>query len=263
MSNLRQLPKPSPEIANHEWERTPYSIQIFIFQLNNLIQEKQQNLDNLKSENQWLRQQLDLYLDKGSQVIVPSVPEAILWAVIGFILTVGGTFVEAYSISVPWGWGEQGIKIATLGVTYQVGAVLLTGCLGGKNAAALSQIAYVTLGLLGVPLFAQGGGWQYILEPNFGYLLGFIFGAWLCGYLAFQNLARIDSLFFSCIIGLFVIHGMGIAYLTFLFYSQGLGAGMTLLQSIYFYSFTPMLGQLAIICAVTMISWIMRKLMFA
>ena len=263
MSNLRQLPKPSQEITDFEWERTPYSVKIFIAHLQHIVQEKQQDLDNLRLENQWLREQLDLQIDRGSQVHTPSAPEVILWGVIGFILTVGGTFVEAHSISAPWVWGDQGIQITTLGVTYQIGAVLLTGCLGGKNAAVLSQIAYVTLGLVGVPLFARGGGWQYILEPNFGYLLGFIFGAWLCGYLAFQNLARIDSLILSCIAGLLVIHCTGIAYLTFLYYWHGLGEGMTLLQSIYSYSITPLLGQLAVICAVTLISWIMRKIMFA
>ncbi|MDJ0531070.1 MAG: biotin transporter BioY [Xenococcaceae cyanobacterium MO_207.B15] len=263
MSNLRQLPKPSQEITDFEWETTPYSVKILIAHLQHIIEEKQKNLDNLKSENQWLREQLDLEIEQGFEVYIPSPPEVILWAVIGFILTVGGTFVEAQSISAPWGWDNQGITITTLGVTYQIGAVLLTGCLGGRNAAVLSQIAYITIGLVGVPIFAHGGGWQYILEPNFGYLLGFVFGAWLCGYLAFKNLAQINSLFFSCIVGLVVIHLTGIVYLIFLSYWHGLAEGMSLPQGIYFYSFTPLLGQLAVVCAVTLISWIMRKIMFA
>ncbi len=263
MSNLRQLPKPSPEITDFEWERTPYSVKVIIARLQHTLQEKQQDLDNVEAENHWLREQLDLQIDQGSQVHTLSAPEVILWAVIGFILTVGGTFVEAHSISPPWGWNNQGITITTLGVTYQIGAVLLTGCLGGKNAAILSQIAYVVLGLLGLPIFASGGGWQYLLEPNFGYLLGFIVGAWLCGYLAFRNLAKIYSIIVSCLAGLLVIHLMGITYLTFLSYWYGLPEGMTLLQSINFYSIIPLWGQLGVICAVTLISWIMRKIMWA
>ena len=263
MSNLRQLPKPSQEISDFEWERTPHTVKIIIARLQHTIEQKQQDLDDVRFENHWLREELDLRIDPAYQNDTPSVPEVILWAVIGFILTVGGTFVEAYSISAPWSWENQGVTIATLGVSYQIGAVLLTACLGGKNAAILSQIAYLSLGLLGLPIFASGGGWQYVLEPNFGYLLGFVFGAWLCGYLAFKNLARIDSLMLSCLAGLLVIHLTGIIYLIFLSYWQGLAEGMTLVQSLNLYSFAPLPGQLAVICTVALISWIMRKIMFA
>jgi biotin transport system substrate-specific component len=77
------------------------------------------------------------------------------------------------------------------GVSFQVGAVLLTGCVGGKNAAALSQIAYLILGLalfqvFEFPVFTQGGGLSYVREPGFGYLMGFVPAGWVCGYLAFK-----------------------------------------------------------------------------
>ncbi len=263
MSNLRQLTKPSQEITDFEWERTPYSVKVIIARLQQTLQEKQQDLDDVRLENNWLREELDLRLDRGLQTYTPSVPEVILWALIGFILTIGGTFIEAYSIPFPWLWINQGITPVTLGVTFQIGAVLLTACLGGKNAALLSQIAYIGLGLSGLPIFASGGGWQYVLEPNFGYLLGFIFGAWLCGYLAFQNISRIDTLMLSCMAGLLVIHLTGITYLIAISSLQGLGEEMTLLQSINFYSLIPLPGQLGIVCAVALVSWIMRKIMLA
>jgi len=42
--------------------------------------------------------------------------------------------------------------------------------------------------------FAQGGGIDYPKQPQFGYLLGFIPGAWVCGFLAFQALqTRVSS----------------------------------------------------------------------
>ena len=70
----------------------------------------------------------------------------------------------------------------SLGVTYQIGGVLLVGCLGGKNAGALSQIAYLVMGLTLLPVFADGGGIGYVKLSQFGYLLGFIPGAWICGF---------------------------------------------------------------------------------
>ncbi|MBN1464861.1 biotin transporter BioY [candidate division KSB1 bacterium] len=37
--------------------------------------------------------------------------------------------------------------------------------------ATLSQAAYLSLGLLGLPVFANGGGLGYVMQPTFGYLL--------------------------------------------------------------------------------------------
>ena len=49
---------------------------------------------------------------------------------------------------------------------------------------ALSQLVYVALGLLGLPIFAVGGGPGYLLQPSFGFLLGLIPAAWVAGRLS-------------------------------------------------------------------------------
>ncbi len=41
--------------------------------------------------------------------------------------------------------------------------------------------AYLALGLLGVPVFVMGGGPWYVFSPSFGYLLGFLLGAYVAG----------------------------------------------------------------------------------
>ena len=68
-----------------------------------------------------------------------SFPIELLWALIGLLLTIAGTFVEAFATNFPWTWSNQGIHSQSLGITYQIAAVLLTGCVGGKNAGILSQ----------------------------------------------------------------------------------------------------------------------------
>lgn len=192
-----------------------------------------------------------------------SAPYELLWALIGLLLTIGGTFVEAFVTDMPWNWTGQGIQILSLGVTYQVGAVLLTGCLGGKNAGALSQIAYVILGLTWLPVFAQGGGLEYLSEPSFGYLLGFIPGAWICGFLAFQTRMRVESLAFSCICGLLTIHISGITYLIVLhLFSPAGSMAMPFLQALMKYSVYPLPGQLAVICVVVVLAFGLRQLLF-
>ena len=108
--------------------------------------------------------------------------DELLWAIIGLLLTIGGTFVEVSVPALSWTLNPVDIQVYPLGVTYQIGAVLFVGCLGGKNAGALSQIAYLALGLVGFQIFAYGGGISYLKEPTFGYLLGFLPGVWICGY---------------------------------------------------------------------------------
>lgn len=57
----------------------------------------------------------------------------LLWSMIGLLLTMGGTFLEAYGVTLPWNWSQHGIQTLSLGVSYQIGAVLLVGCLGGQK----------------------------------------------------------------------------------------------------------------------------------
>ncbi len=263
MSDLKELPKPKSDITDYEWEMTPHPVKVIIDQLQKLLQQKQSGLENLHQENKWLRSQLDLALDQPNRPHIPSVPEVLLWAAIGVILTTAGTFIPAYTVAVPWSWWSQGFGVQTLGVSYQVGAVLLIACLGGKNAALLSQTAYVLLGLSGLPIFDRGGGGAYLQQPNLGYLIGFIFGAWLCGWLAFQTLVRFSTLIASCLVGLVVIHLTGILYLTVMYFVTGLGEGIdSLPQAIAIYSVYPLLGQLAVVCAVSVIAFVIRKAMF-
>lgn len=187
---------------------------------------------------------------------------------------VGATLVEAH-IAWPQGWDWQNwtmrsaIAYPSLRVNWQVGAVLLIGCLGGTQAALLSQISYVILGLSGSAIFTQGGGLDYIQEPAFGYILGFIPGGWLCGRLAFRGPAQLETLALSALAGLGVIHLFGIVYQIGLQTVQLLSQqiqlmemGMNLLRGISHYSFVLLTGQLALICAVSVLAFILRRIMF-
>ncbi|MEM7592416.1 MAG: biotin transporter BioY [Cyanobacteria bacterium P01_A01_bin.83] len=262
MSNLKESAKPNSDITDYEWGVTPQPVKAVIDQLQQQQQQQQQNLDHLHRENKWLRNQLDIILDKPNRAYVPPLPEVLMWAAIGLILTTAGTFLPAY-MATPWSWWGDQAGIQTLGVSYQIGAVLLTACLGGKNAALLSQIVYVLLGISGLPVFDRGGGINYLQQPHFGYLLGFILGAWLCGWLAFQTLVRFETLIASSLAGLVVIHLVGIVYLSVMNLITGLGSGIDSWgQAIAVYSLNPLPGQIAVICAVSLVAFVMRKIMF-
>lgn len=185
----------------------------------------------------------------------------LLWALIGLMLTIGGTLLRASIAGVPVGAGN--LPLYFLGVSYQIGAVMLVGCLGGKNAAVMSQIAYLALGLSGFPVFSQGGGIGYLRQPSFGYLLGFVPGGWICGYLAFKAPPRLESLTFSGLCGLFSIHLTGIVYLLLGYAVKWVDTGsVPLSKALITYSVNLLPGQLAVTCAIAVLAFVLRRMMF-
>ena len=61
-------------------------------------------------------------------------------------------------------------------------STMLAGILLGEGAA-LAVCVYLALGLAGCRS-AQGGGLSYLLQPSFGYLIGFAAGAFVTGTMA-------------------------------------------------------------------------------
>jgi len=187
----------------------------------------------------------------------------LLWALIGLILTILSTWLEAYGVGIPQAAGEA---FYSLGVSYQVGAVLFTGCMGGRNAAALSQIAYLLLGLVlferfGLPVFTEGAGLGYVRSPAFGYLLGFVPAGWLCGYFAFKGKPTLERLAFSALCGIVVVHLCGLFYLLIGHLFRWL-KDPSLFTAIMKYSVAEIPGQVMVACAIALIAWGMRKALF-
>ena len=73
-------------------------------------------------------------------------------------------------------------------VTLQYLFTAMAGLLLGRRWGALSQAVYVLLGLVGLPIFTMGGGFGYVFQPTFGFLLGLIPAAWVVGAVAGESL---------------------------------------------------------------------------
>ncbi|MDE6712250.1 MAG: biotin transporter BioY, partial [Lachnospiraceae bacterium] len=71
--------------------------------------------------------------------------------------------------------------------TLQTFFVMMAGNLLGAKYAAGSALVYVLIGLCGVPVFTGGGGFTYIFQPTFGYLIGFIFAAFFIGMIVHKK----------------------------------------------------------------------------
>ncbi len=79
-------------------------------------------------------------------------------------------------------------------VTLQVMAVILSGLVLGSRWGAISQIQYLAMGAMGLPVFAGfTGGPTAFAGPSGGYLLGFVLGAFATGW-TFERIGRRTSL---------------------------------------------------------------------
>ena len=82
----------------------------------------------------------------------------------------------------------------------------------------LAQGLYLFMGLIGLPVFAVGGGPGYVLQPSFGYLPGMMLGAALIGFLVdradpTRGAAKVHHLLTINLAGLAVVYLCGISYL--------------------------------------------------
>lgn len=111
-------------------------------------------------------------------------------------------------------------------ITLQFFFTAMAGCLLGSGCGALSQLIYVLLGLLGLPIFTAGGGFSYVLHPTFGFLLGLIPAAWVIGRLA-RSTCSFWRIALAALVGLAVLYAVGLPYMAMILNGY-MGKGMDL-----------------------------------
>ena len=118
------------------------------------------------------------------------------------------------------------IPLPHIPITLQTFFVIMSGNVLGFKFGSFSQILYLSLGLIGIPIFAYGGGPGYIFQPTFGYLLGYPVCAFTIGVVLKLLLSRSGKIaiskrtlfiayFLSDVLGILIIFVFGLAYLYF------------------------------------------------
>ena len=109
------------------------------------------------------------------------------------------------------------IPIPVIPLSLQDLFTMLAGILLGAKLGSLSVICYILLGLIGFPIFTHGGGILYVLQPSFGFMLGFIPGTYLTGRIAHaKENPGFKRLFLASLAGIGVIYFFGTLYLILL-----------------------------------------------
>lgn len=105
------------------------------------------------------------------------------------------------------------VPVPVLPFTLQFLFTMLAGLLLGGRKGALSVFVYILLGLVGLPVFAEGGGFWYILKPSFGYLIGFLLATYVTGRMVERRKKLLTRWVIAInFLGLFIVYATGMIY---------------------------------------------------
>lgn len=105
------------------------------------------------------------------------------------------------------------IPIPVVPFTLQFLFTMLAGLLLGGRLGAVSVLGYILMGLIGLPVFTEGGGIGYILKPTFGYIIGFCVASYVTGTIANRvTLPSMKRLLAGSFLGLIIVYVFGMSY---------------------------------------------------
>ena len=102
--------------------------------------------------------------------------------------------------------------IGAVPFTMQVFFVILAGMMLGRKFGSISVLVYIVAGLVGIPVFTDGGGIWYFLNPKFGYIIGFAIAAFVTGYIAFSGKRSYLRCLAGGMGGIAIIYFIGVIY---------------------------------------------------
>lgn len=105
------------------------------------------------------------------------------------------------------------VPVPVVPFTLQYLFTMLAGLLLGSRRGMISVLAYMCLGLAGLPIFSEGGGVWYIFKPSFGYIIGFCLGAYVTGRIAEQLKKKtVFRYLLANLAGLLIVYACGMLY---------------------------------------------------
>ena len=107
------------------------------------------------------------------------------------------------------------IPLQPVPVTLQTLFLYLAGSLLGGSLGALSQLIYLVLGVIGLPVFSGGkAGLGVFLGPTGGYLVGFVAGAYVTGKIVrWRENPGLVWVVFAMLAGTAAVYALGVLQL--------------------------------------------------
>jgi len=113
-----------------------------------------------------------------------------------------------------WASAKISVPVMPIPVSLQTMAVAGLAAAFGWRIGVATLVLYLVEGLAGLPVFANGGGLQYLVSPSFGFILGYIPMAYIIGKAADQGAGKkLWTLFAAMLIGDAVLFTFGFGWL--------------------------------------------------
>ncbi len=107
------------------------------------------------------------------------------------------------------------LTVGGVPITLQTFFAILAGLILGSRLGAISMTVYMFLGLAGAPVFAKfSGGFGSIISPTFGFIVSFIFLAYVVGKIVEKN-GSLRSYIIAALVGFVINYAIGTNWMYF------------------------------------------------
>lgn len=147
-------------------------------------------------------------------------------------------------------------------LTFQTVVAVLAGLLLGPVYGTAAVGVYIFMGLLGLPVFTNGGGFAYVVQPTFGYILGFAAAAFVAGALCGRRKAAQITLrgaLLASVAGFLVNYIVGVPYFLLIWHFYMHNGGVW--QAAVTYNLIYMPKDLALCLLAGFLAWRVRPLL--
>ena len=147
-------------------------------------------------------------------------------------------------------------------LTFQTVVAVLAGLLLGPLYGTAAVGVYIFMGLIGLPVFTSGGGFAYVVQPTFGYILGFAAAAFVAGALCGRGKAAQITLrgaLLASVVGFLVNYIVGVPYFLLIWHFYMHNGGVW--QAAVTYNLIYMPKDLALCLLAGFLAWRVRPLL--
>lgn len=147
-------------------------------------------------------------------------------------------------------------------LTFQTVVAVLAGLLLGPLYGTAAVGVYIFMGFIGLPVFTSGGGFAYVVQPTFGYILGFAAAAFVAGALCGRGKAAQITLrgaLLASVAGFLVNYIVGVPYFLLIWHFYMHNGGVW--QAAVTYNLIYMPKDLALCLLAGFLAWRVRPLL--
>ena len=162
--------------------------------------------------NKRYKDQIEEFIYKGEKIPLSIGTVVVCLLCLLFIITATFTHINvSHFIPTVDAMGDFAFKNVSNPYVPQIPVVIFIAAILGPVFAFLTMILYLLVGFFIWPVFALGGGLEYIKSGLFGYILGYIFAVVPVGRIL-ERKYSLKNILLASIIGVLSIHICGMLY---------------------------------------------------